>query len=80
MHGMQMILTVKLAKGHVKLVNVQLAVTVSVVVADHMAQLASRAQLLHIFLPGDLNFRNEHCRLSASAQQKSRVIALKTTE
>jgi len=69
-----MILTVKLAKGHVKLVNVQLAVSVGVVVADHMAQLASRAQLLHIFLPGDLNFRNEHCRLSASARNRKVVL------
>lgn len=37
------LLTVKLAEGHVKLVNVQSAVTVGVIVADHMAQIASRA-------------------------------------
>lgn len=63
--GTRMILTVKLAEGHVKLVNVQLAVAVSVIVADHVAQIASRAQLLHVLLPGDLHFR-DNCRLSAS--------------
>lgn len=37
-----MILTVKFAEGHVKLVNVQFAVTIGIVVADHVAQVASR--------------------------------------
>lgn len=37
------ILTVKLAEGHVEFVNVQLAVTIGVIVTDHVAQIATRA-------------------------------------
>lgn len=37
------VLTVKLTEGHVKLVNVQSAIAVGVIVADHMAQITSHA-------------------------------------
>lgn len=47
-------LTVKLAEGHVELVDVEPAVSVGVVVADEVAERAALAQLLEVLALPDL--------------------------
>jgi len=72
----QMMLTIKLAKGHVELVNIQFAITIGVIVTDHVAQIASCTQFFHVFFFGDLNVRKSLSVLFARRSSNGKIVLL----